>query len=786
MKNFSVGLLNDTSSTYDKDKTYMAGLVTRKTLPAPYNTTEVLGPPLTKILDVYTDTSPVAGVLPGQMHYTANNRLFVLVSAPATGVANAILLYNFNKTTGASSYVGKILFAISEPATISNRVFKVDDSNTSNIKIFYGVTSTTATTGGLKMINKVTLASFTPTGTTYYTAQGNDAAGVYSLQLPLEVGGANTMTTVVGAILPGTYAGAPYNTKIYAHNGTAAVHQYNVFDYSTAPSMASLGTSTVTAVNTTGASTTFTMAGNTLAVNDSVIITSNAPTGYTVSAVNGAQTVYYVVATNFVSGSTFSLSATLGGAIVSATGTSTTTTFVRALGQSTNLFVVKTPNLPALGAGTILSTNSENYTVPSSGTLATFDCGFCCTTTNSYLFKLSELYSTETGTLTSGTKTITGLASTAGLSIGQTVFGTGIPATAVIQTINSGTSIDININATASGAQALTFGAISLPSLSSINVLGTGIDYVVPVPLNASHDTTLNKVLYLVAGGITMVKDFVNSAISFNYGNSGNSYMEAQGHVTDPVQLAAVNSFENGEGWTFYSSSATTGQRVIVAMHIRSDDAFDYSYIVSPVVYTGGYQTLRGISTLEQIFDYTSGGSFYYRTSANKTDAVFNTAAGGWTEITVASDLNIALDNYTQFKIGFGMAALPNSANVSVTTPSQIYELRYSADIQVEISDYWDYSQNDSTSAIPTRAGFVLRAPYASGTVPKLYFKAYDTSNNLVTSANTVDDASYFQYSTDGGLTWLPMGTIPNTLGTKLRYTWSTPPGVDVRVGIKE
>ena len=63
-----------------------------------------------------------------------------------------------------------------------------------------------------------------------------------------------------------------------------------------------------------------------------------------------------------------------------------------------------------------------------------------------------------TGTLTSGSKIITALASTSGIIVGSMVLGTGIPAGARVASIDSATQVTIDINATASGAgTALTF-----------------------------------------------------------------------------------------------------------------------------------------------------------------------------------------------------------------------------------------------------------------------------------------------------------------------------------------
>jgi hypothetical protein len=780
MKTYLAGLLNDVTSIYDKTKTTIAGRVTQKTLPSPYNSTQVLGAPLTKFIDTQTDT--LGTLLPGMMYLTNNNRLFVLMSVPVVGVTNQIAMYNFNSSTGAYSYVGKIAFAVGS-LTIAMKGFKVDDSNTSNIKIFLGHTATVVTTGAVLMINKVTLASFVPIGfPTFYTALANDVAAVYSLQTPFEVGGANLMTTIAGIYCPATYSvNSAINTKLYVHNGISATHQKYIYDYSTGPTLASTGVGTTTAVTT---ASVFTATGNTLAVGDPVVFLTNTAS-LTASTASSAQTVYYVVAANFVAGSTFSVALTFGGvAIGTLTPGVSGTTFARGLGQSSNNFVVKTANLPSLGAGTLLLTNSENYCVPSSGANSGQECVFMATSTNFLQGRLADLYSTQTGTL-NATTTITGL-TTAGLNIGQTVYGTGIPALTTISTIAGPTSITISNAATTSGSQSLNFGASLWSSMLTVNVIGSGIDYVTPTPLAAAYDASIDRVVYQTSGAQTMVKQFVSSVIESNFGSTGNFYMEAQNHITDPLQLQAVTNFDCKQGWAFYSSGVTVGQRGIIALDLRSDAQYSYSYIVSPVISTPGLQTLTSISSIEQMFDVTGSLVFQYRTSANLADAVFNTATSGWTTISTATTLNIALNNYTQFRALSSMIVNASSYDVPVTTHAQVSDIKWSTALLAEISDYWDFSYNDSSSAIPTRVGFNLRTAYATGTVPKMYFRAYDVAGNLLTTADTVTNSANFQYSTDAGVTWLPMGTIPNIAGTRIRYTHSTPPGVDERVSLKE
>lgn len=779
MKNYSVALQNDVVSSYDKTKTYKAGRVDTRTLPAPYNTKTVLSSPLSKFIDVYTDT--LAGFIPGYMFASPNGRLFILQSVPASGSANQIAMYNFNTTTGAYSYVGRIAFTISGPAP-TVRSFHVDDSNTSNIKIFFSLTSTTVNTAGAYMINKVSLSNFLPVGfPTFYTALSNDTAAVYQLQLNTETGGANLLTTAAGAVLPIGTVDSQLLNKYFVHNGVSATHQYYVFDYSIAPLLTSLGTSTVTAPNTTGASTTFTMAGNTLAIGDQVVITSNAPTGYTVSTAIAAQTIYYVVATNFVAGSTFSLSATFGGAIVSGSSAVSNTTFSRALGQTNSLSVCKTANLPAL-AGTLLAVNSENHCIPQSGANSGQECAFFTSTTTSYLGRLKDLFSFQSGTL-NNTINVTGLTSTANLVVGQTVFGTGIPATTTIASIVSGTAITLSNAATVSGSQNLTFGAILWTNLINSNVLGTGLDYQAPTPVYSLFMSTIDSSVYTVSGIISLVKKFVNSVVHSNIGQSTNSLLEGQNHITDQFALSAIAGIESRDGWLF-ASSLTAGQRGIVAFDIRSDWKHEYSYIVTPIQKTGGYSVLKDINTIELLYDYTAGSVFFYRTAATESDPIFNTASGGW--VMYAKGTDAVLQNYTQFKVAFALSGDPFNTSPSITTPPQIVDVCYTLQRRAEMSDKWSYSYQYSSPLVPTRVGFEMRETYSSA-VPKLYFRAFQKgTSNLITEANTVDNAANFNYSTDGGVTSLPLGTIPNTLGTKLRYTYTNPPGMDIDVVISE
>ena len=83
---------------------------------------------------------------------------------------------------------------------------------------------------------------------------------------------------------------------------------------------------------------------------------------------------------------------------------------------------------------------------------------------------------TITGNRTSGSKIITGLASTTKLRSGQSVTGTGIPAGTKIDTVDSGTQVTLTANATsgASTATALTFQTVVLNLQLNGTVDGAG------------------------------------------------------------------------------------------------------------------------------------------------------------------------------------------------------------------------------------------------------------------------------------------------------------------------
>lgn len=373
MKSLYADLVDDVVSSYDQTKTTIQGRITQKTIGG----LTVLGPPLNKFIDIFSD----AAITPvGVIHMTPNGRLFTWV-APTGGVA-ILALHEFNYSTGAYSYVGKIQFNMPNSAATTQtlRGFKVIDTGTTGWKIFIASVGSVVINGGLFMLNKIDRADFVPIGFPIIPlATTSDAKAVYDLQDPAFLGAAHTAANNKH-VAPAGILKDITTSKIYLHNGVAATHQYHVFDATIAPTITSY--SGVTGV---AATDIVSQAGHPFVNGDQVQFTS-----ITGGAGLTAGTVYFIV--NSVAGVSYQLSLTSGGAAVNFTTDISAATIIRAFGITGALFSHATGNLPAL-TGTLLLTDSEDFAQPTAvhASVDTFDCAFFGTTSNMYMGKLSEL-----------------------------------------------------------------------------------------------------------------------------------------------------------------------------------------------------------------------------------------------------------------------------------------------------------------------------------------------------------------------------------------------------------
>lgn len=686
MKAISAGLLDNVVGTYDQTKTTIQGRAISKTV----NSKTVLGPPLNKFVDTVADTAGTT--IPVLSYLTTNGRLFS-VGAEAGGVS-FISLHTIDMTTLAKTFVGQIRFTLPDNAATTHtfRSIKVADAGTTNWKIFITTVGSVTINGGTFLGNKIDLADFIPVGSTLIPfATGNDQKAIYFLQDPANIGVGQLQIASVGSAADIT------NNKLFVHNGVAATHQYYVYDTSIAP------TYSAAAVSVSVASPGIVSdAGHTFVANTPVVFTAGTvPTGLVVG------TVYYV--RNPVAGVSYELSATTGGASINTTGSPSVGAFIgRAFGTSSNLFLYKTGNLPAL-AGTLLANDSEDYALPGHTTNSGFDCIFLATSTALYLGRMSEI----------------------------------------------------------------TVGAVTWPSLVTSNLLGTSNQITTPTATQATWSNSLDKAIYITNTNIFIMKELVNNVIYKIFGGVSDIYTETfPASDTQGLRFLTSTSLDIESGIMALTTS-TTGQRGVILCDLRSDASFGYSYIVTKVLDSPN-SVFKFLATYEEIESDSGSFTIQYRTSG------FGSISGGWTSLTYLADLSsIPATTNIQFKILF------NTLTLGGSIPAQINEFFLGLESNLEISDYWQFSDDYSDNTSPSRSAFRLKKVYTSS-VPTLYYRAYDLSDALLVNHNTVTNAANFEYSTDSGMTWLPLGTIPNTVGTMIRYTFTSPPGVTIQPSIKE
>lgn len=319
----------------------------------------------------------------------------------------------------------------------------------------------------------------------------------------------------------------------------------------------------------------------------------------------------------------------------------------------------------------------------------------------------------------------------------------------------------------------LTAAATTWPSLATVNLLGTPNQIVVPGATYASWSNLLDKAIYST-GLVCVMKQFVNNSIDMIFAGTNNKYFEgvASPEVVELQPAAAITGMDVQDGWMAIMN-ATVGQRGLMITDLRSDAMFDYSYLISKVLDTPS-AVYRFLTTVDALYDYTGSLDCYYRTSG------FGSSSGGWTSIPFAERLNAyASGEQVQFKIGFATLGL------DTCVPAQLDDLYLGFDSITENSLYWETSIDRSDNGNPSRTAFRLKKVYASS-VPTLHYRALDLTNVELVHHTTAANASLFEYSTDSGATWSPLGTIPNTVGTMLRYTFAAAPGVDIRPSIRE
>jgi hypothetical protein len=123
----------------------------------------------------------------------------------------------------------------------------------------------------------------------------------------------------------------------------------------------------------------------------------------------------------------------------------------------------------------------------------------------------------KSGTLATGSKTITGIASTSNLFVGEKISGTGIPAGATIASIDSSTQIKISSNATASGVKTL---GLSCAGLTTCSVWNLGYHAAPPstIPTNIVDSSISATITLHVGSNLIATLPSVSATDTLDYG----------------------------------------------------------------------------------------------------------------------------------------------------------------------------------------------------------------------------------------------------------------------------
>lgn len=322
----------------------------------------------------------------------------------------------------------------------------------------------------------------------------------------------------------------------------------------------------------------------------------------------------------------------------------------------------------------------------------------------------------------------------------------------------------------------LTSGTTTWSSLTTANVLGALNEVTAVSALFAQFSSVLDMFVFVSNTALYFGKRLTNNEYQFKGGRISNFYYEGTTLNYGDVRFgaAAITGFNIGNGVAFLTCS-TAGQRGLVNLDMGSDDRFDRDHIITKVL-DAPNSILKTVSVIDKLVNRADNYNIYYRLSG------FGGASGGWIPFDESVLSDISISTQIQFKLTFSVLRFTSQ------TASQLLDMVINTESAEDISDNWEYSHDSSSNLSPTIVAFRLKFAYGAGSIPAgLRFRAYDLDGNLLTNQTLISHPSNFAYSTDEGDTWIPYaGSIPNVVGTQLKYTFTSPPGVDIRPALRD
>jgi hypothetical protein len=779
MKLLDVKLLESVGGTYSQTRTTTQGRVTQRTI----DSKPVLGPSPTRFLDVFSDTA--GAFTPTTTMFATDNARIFMIGAIAAG-AIPVVCYEINQTTGVHTYVGRINISIpSSPAiTHTIRSIKVIDNGISGWKVYIVATGTGLVGGsGVLLANNLARADFSQVSPPNIPfATGNNQKAVYQLGRLASLT-SRSMTITVATPVKFNFTGHGFqnndqvyftsqvgaawttstftvNVKYFVRNASANDFELSASFNGTSIGAAAGPTSVVMqpvnqeidafgAIIDVAANRLYTHVGTAANPQYFVRDTSVAPTYSTQTAniVAGTPGKIQINAHGYTENEPIQF---LAGALPVAF-TLNTTYFIR--------------NLTANDFELALTQGGASITVATSATGVTVGKAFGYT--DSQWLHQTSIMPAITGSL---------LASTDVEAIATPV---NAPLNGPLLNGQKCAFFATSSNLYLGRLDELTAGATTWPSLTTSNMLGLPSQIVAPAVVSASWSDALDHAIILMGQATNNAFRFMLKKVENNKFTAlfGDYCMEAYETTTKEAYemrpaLPYLN-FTNHAGWLFALSGAI-GQRGVFAADLRSDTLLDQSYIVSKVVDFPDNAVLKNIQVMKELVKTGGEVKVEYRTSG------FASISGSWLELDPDQELSIPVADKIQFKLSFKTFSFDRTSHV------QISDIFIGYEAQEDLSDNWEYSYDDSSSGSPTRIGFRLKQTYVTSVPSTLKFQAADLSGLILVSQTITTNPSNFQYSTDGGTTWIALGTIPNTVGTLVRYTFTSPPGTDIRPSLKD
>jgi hypothetical protein len=365
------------------------------------------------------------------------------------------------------------------------------------------------------------------------------------------------------------------------------------------------------------------------------------------------------------------------------------------------------------------------------------------------------------------------------------ITGTFGISTAVMRTLSSGTTAGVKCvfvltstrlygcpisSLIPSATTFLTYTHIQVPPGTTNTYQGSTYGYFSP------NDTTQS----IIFNGNQLPLPYTNEP----FGNPGNRYFfPFVGRIKNPsTSIDATESFtcsnSTGNIWIhkgiMYNIVGLTTNNYIYAIPLDADYTTALSsnqYITTTILNTPGCVQFYSVNLIVRGFF----GSDTLGSSADRCKLFVRTSgildnSGTWIEVPRNGDIStiIAAANQIQVAVTWEVMGLSGS-----------FPWVYGVNVTYEDgSQDSHYLPSLAQSSAALRMFAFLQAQLWGGTIPNLRIRLY----NATTSALIIDDdvnSSLFgvwEYSSDGGTTWLPWSTSADVLGNYIRYTASSLP----------